>query len=205
MDEHRAAAAGDARPGVVVDLDDEIVELVGAPQPVAGLAGRAAGPAGCNGGRAGPRTSRRPAGCGRTGRWVAGRGARSARHHSRRSRNVPRGVPPSPSRLLARIPPRPSATGSASGPAISQPRVRCPGLSHATSRMGCFAWRLAFSHGLPRRLLFYPRMLYFAQSRRAMADRPWGTRNSMPNSRKILIVDDDTELRDRAGRAACAA
>ena len=39
MDEHRAAAAGDARPRVVVELDDEIVERVGARQPV----GRAAG------------------------------------------------------------------------------------------------------------------------------------------------------------------
>src|ERR1041384_2686021 len=25
--------------------------------------------------------------------------------------------------------------------------------------------------------------------------KPWGTRKTMPNSRKILIVDDDTELR----------
>ena len=38
MQKHRAAAAGDARGGVVVDLDDEIVEMVFAGQPVAGLA-----------------------------------------------------------------------------------------------------------------------------------------------------------------------
>ena len=37
MQKHRAAAAGDARAGVVIDLDDEIVEMIVAPQPVAAL------------------------------------------------------------------------------------------------------------------------------------------------------------------------
>jgi hypothetical protein len=37
MQKHRAAAAGDARPGVVIDLDDEIVEMIVAPEPVAAL------------------------------------------------------------------------------------------------------------------------------------------------------------------------
>src|SRR5260370_6879545 len=37
MQEHGAAAATDARRGVVVDLDDEIVEAILAGQPVAGL------------------------------------------------------------------------------------------------------------------------------------------------------------------------
>ena len=37
MQEHRAAAAGDARRGVVIDLDDEIVEMIIARQPVAAL------------------------------------------------------------------------------------------------------------------------------------------------------------------------
>ena len=36
MHEHGAAAAGDTRPGVVVELDDEVVETIGALQPVAG-------------------------------------------------------------------------------------------------------------------------------------------------------------------------
>src|SRR5258708_24837840 len=35
MQEYRAAAAGDARGSVVIDLDDEIVEVVVAPEPVA--------------------------------------------------------------------------------------------------------------------------------------------------------------------------
>lgn len=37
MDEHRAAAPGDARARVVIDLDNEIVEMIVAPEPVAGL------------------------------------------------------------------------------------------------------------------------------------------------------------------------
>ena len=40
MQEHGAAAPGDARRGIVVDLDDEVVEMILAPQPVAGLAAR---------------------------------------------------------------------------------------------------------------------------------------------------------------------
>src|SRR6202162_3370264 len=61
-----------------------------------------------------------------TGSRVAGRGWRPLRHHSRLSRKVPRGVAPSPSRLLALMPPRPSATGSASGPAVGPPRLGAP-------------------------------------------------------------------------------
>ncbi len=40
VNEHGAAAAGDARPGVMVDLDDDVVERVGAGEAVAGGAGR---------------------------------------------------------------------------------------------------------------------------------------------------------------------
>ena len=58
---------------------------------------------------------------------VRGWGSRSARHHRRTRRNEPRGVAPSPSRLLAAIPERPSATGIRSDPIASQPRVRAPG------------------------------------------------------------------------------
>ena len=38
----------------------------------------------------------------------------------------PRGVPPSPSRLLATIPARPSATGRVKDPALKMPRVLAP-------------------------------------------------------------------------------
>src|SRR5215470_16404988 len=69
-----------------------------------------------------------------TGKDVVGRGCLSARHHSRLSRKLPRGVPPSPSRLLALIPPRPSATGRVSRPAMSQPRLVSPGLRRTVIR-----------------------------------------------------------------------
>jgi len=49
-------------------------------------------------------------------------------------RKLPRGVAPSPSRLLALMPARPSATGNASGPAFSTPRERCAGLRRTASR-----------------------------------------------------------------------
>src|SRR5262245_26964762 len=103
------------------------------------------------------------------GREVTGRGCLSARHHNRESRNAPRGVPPSPSRLFALMPPRPNATGNASVPAVSQPRRGLPGLRRTVirdkDRFRKFDAMLVFV-GVPlntsSRLLFYPRMLYFA-------------------------------------------
>ena len=41
MDENGAAAAGHARPGIVVDFDDYVVEAVAAAEPVAWFIGRA--------------------------------------------------------------------------------------------------------------------------------------------------------------------
>jgi hypothetical protein len=41
MEEHGAASPGDAGPSVVIDLDDEIVETIIPPQPVAWFIGRA--------------------------------------------------------------------------------------------------------------------------------------------------------------------
>ena len=70
---HGAAAAGDARTGVVVDLDDEIVEVVVAHQPVAALA-RPAGPAVVMA-VAGSSHQASSGRIGRTGRKVRGRGA----------------------------------------------------------------------------------------------------------------------------------
>ena len=69
-----------------------------------------------------------------TGNDVVGRGCLSARHQSCLRRKLPRGVPPSPSRLLALMPPRPSATGNASIPAMSQPRLESPALRRTVMR-----------------------------------------------------------------------
>src|SRR5260370_25355633 len=41
MEKNRAAPSGDAGTGVVIDLDDEIVEAIVAPEPLARFAGRA--------------------------------------------------------------------------------------------------------------------------------------------------------------------
>lgn len=37
MKKHSAATTGDARPGVVIDLDDEIIEVIVTHQPVAAI------------------------------------------------------------------------------------------------------------------------------------------------------------------------
>src|SRR5580704_2464643 len=42
VDEHRASKPGDARPCIVIDLDDKIIEMIRAPQAIAGCVGRAA-------------------------------------------------------------------------------------------------------------------------------------------------------------------
>jgi len=120
-----------------------------------------------------------------TGREVTGRGCLSARHHNRERRNAPRGVPPSPSRLFALMPPRPSATGNASIPAVSQPRRESPGLRRTVirdkDRFRKFDVILAFAGvalNTSSRLLFYPRMLYFAtismSARTSFNGAPWG-------------------------------
>ena len=111
MQEYRAAAAGDARRGVVIDLDDEIIEVVVAPEPVAAADADPAASAGCNGGLRGLRTRRPRVRMARTGKKRARpRMAVGAPPQLPRPEDA-LGVPPSPSRLLARMPPRPSATG----------------------------------------------------------------------------------------------
>ena len=144
MDEHRAAAAGDARPGVVVELDDEVVEMVGAPQPVAGMARAAAGPAGCSGGRAGPRTSRRRAGCagpaaacaaaaaGRPATTAAAAGTRRAA-----CRRRPRACWPGCRR--GRAPPAAPAARPSASRGCGRPALHAPGWcsSDVILRMGC--------------------------------------------------------------------
>src|SRR4029453_16430734 len=42
MQEHRAPPAGNARPGIVIDLDDDVVQPVVPPEAVAWFIGRAA-------------------------------------------------------------------------------------------------------------------------------------------------------------------
>src|SRR3981081_2170581 len=120
MYEHRAAAAGHPRAGVVVDLDDEIVEVVLPPKPVAWFSGRAAKGAVITSvsGILAPGDIAGNASQGQQG--TRPRGAPPA-HQSGGSRNRPRGVAPSPSNLLARTPARPSTTGMARGPATRTP------------------------------------------------------------------------------------
>ena len=109
MNKYRAPTSGNTWTRIVIDLYDEIVEIVLAHQPSSGHIR-----------------------C--TGNDVVGRRCLSARHQSCLSRKLPRGVPPSPSRLLALMPPRPSATGNASIPAMSQPRLESPALRRTVMR-----------------------------------------------------------------------
>ena len=129
MQEHGAAAAGDARARVVIDLDDEIVEMILARQPVALVVARDADRlvvmpvvgvfAPGVGGRDGARWRDKCAGA------DAGRRATTAVADER----CRAASPPSPSRLLARMPPRPSATGMAKPGAVSQPFREFPAVA----------------------------------------------------------------------------
>jgi hypothetical protein len=110
----------------------------------------------------------------RIGSAVRGRGPRSGRHQSRNGWNRPAGVLPSPSRLLVRMPERPSVTGIALGPAINKPRLPWPGrrrtsiVAKVPPRLPCilrFPWPV--NPDINTRLLFYARMFYFAQRRRS--------------------------------------
>ena len=59
MDKHRAAPSGDARPHVVADFDNEIIEMIVAPEPVAGRIQPVSRYGDCSAGRPDPRTRRR--------------------------------------------------------------------------------------------------------------------------------------------------
>jgi hypothetical protein len=118
----------------------------------------------------------------RAGSEVGGRANRSARHHSRSARKCPRGVPPSPSRLFALTPPRPSATGRYQGPARIRPCEGRPGstLTRMVPRETCRMAHSAHKEGrFPRcRLRLYPRMFYFAPAEAAkfqVAAGSWGS------------------------------
>src|SRR5262249_1936796 len=137
----------------------------------------------------------------RAGNQVGGRLARSARHQRRSRRNRPRGVAPSPSNLLARMPVRPSTTGTARLPPSNTPRLRSPGRTRIRIRekgrrgmkSGCHSTSTGLVQGQSPLALLPPNALLRATS----AYRQGGSRAfEMTNTRKILIVDDDAELRD---------
>ena len=174
--EHGAAASGDPRPGVVIQFDDKIVEMIGALEPVAGLLRRQAGSAGCNGGRAGPRTSRRRPGCAApaAASLAAPRGRRATTAAAAGTcraacRRRPRACWPGCRRGRARPEgraARPAASRGCAGPALHAPRI----VLSVTLRMGCKALAL-----LARMLS--PNALLRAKPPGYGHITPWGTRN----------------------------
>ena len=148
----------------------------------------------------------------RTGRAVNGRGWRSARHHSRTRRKAPRGVAPSPSNLLALMPARPSATGSVSAPAVSQPCVGRPGRGRTKilARVRFFIrCRILTWPSLPARRLWPKYQFALALSALNALLRPhcrmWArpaAREGAPGSHVQQADHPDRRRRHRAARGA---
>ncbi len=192
MDEDGAAAAGNPGPRVMVDFDNEVVESVVAVQAVAWFIGRpresaviAAVSRVLAPGVAGPDAADRQRGL---RPWqTVGPPPQSHRIESARRRAAvafaligPDAAPAE--RHRHRVDPREQpALRSPAGPAADADEVkRSP--SHAVAAP------------IPNaRLLLYPYPVYFAPIGAAKPRRGIGR---MPNTRKILIVDDDPELRD---------
>ena len=106
---------------VMADDDDEVVKAVVAPQPLMTGGGRASAPAGCRRHRPDRRTSRRSGSIAGTGNAVCGTGSAGPGGTARVARETGRaGVAPSPSRLSARKPPRPSGAAARAGLATRQ-------------------------------------------------------------------------------------
>src|SRR6516164_8572122 len=134
----------------------------------------------------------------KAGSNVRGRGARSARHHRRKIRNRPCGVAPSPSRLLARMPVRPSTTRIARPPTNRIPCLPPGGRRRTrTSEKTNLCIGLRYMSGArPRwRRGRSPACSFSPQCSTALTSCTPGLQH-MSNTRKILIVDDDAELRD---------
>jgi len=183
VEKYGAAPSGDAGSPVVVNFNNEIIEVVGAAEPISWFSGRAP-----------ERSIVAP-----VGRVLAPcvQWTDAARRQPRQRPQLAIRPPPyserakaapSPSRLSARTPARPSATGMASGPANSQPCDRRPG------RERTWRDRSDVRRMLPRflcpaacpneffkcRLLFSRRMFYFARSsaakpRRLSRGALWGS------------------------------
>lgn len=121
----RRCRARNARARVVIDLHDEVIQVIFARQPVAWLAAdKAHRPVVVAGGRVFAPGIVRTDGSGRQ------QGFRpdmtiGPPPQLPRVKNAT-GVPPSPSRLFALIPPRPSATGIVHPSAVNQPRRGLP-------------------------------------------------------------------------------
>jgi DNA-binding response OmpR family regulator len=200
MHEYGAAASRNARAGVVIDLDDEVVEAVIAPQSIAWFIGRA------DEGPIVPAIDGIIAPCEPWG------------DAARRQQG------PRPQEAVGPPPQAEQAKAAARGPAVAfslvgadarspqddrhGERSRQQHAAGAIARPGAHPdqWKRQVSHRLStrkgvagrcpggkRRLLFYPRMFYFGHRSPAGDFRGTGR---MSNVRNILIVDDDAELRD---------
>src|SRR5690606_972316 len=129
---------------------------------------------------------------GRRGKSVAGRRRRSCRWKARRTTKAPIGVAPSPSRLIVRRPDRPKAHGNLSPPMLAHPRVELMDSARIWSSLpAVWGGILQGSRG------FTPDTVSSASPVIHSSQHPnIGERNRMSAARKILIVDDDEDLRE---------
>jgi DNA-binding response OmpR family regulator len=194
VNENRAAKAGDARAGIVVDLDNEIVEVVLAAEPVAWFIGRALkGVVIAAIGRVlAPGVVRRD---------PAGRKAGLRAFQAIGAPPQADGMESSNWRTVVAFALRGPDSAASEGDLQRFAARNEPALRPQT-RPGSNANRAErrSAHPVPapipnRRLLLYRAMFYFAPHWAAKPARLVAG-DIMPNTRTILIVDDDTELRE---------
>ena len=189
MDEDRAAAAGDPRPGIVVDLDNEVVEAIVTAQPVARFLGRARERA-----VIAPVVRVFAPGVMWADAADRQRGARAGQAVG--APPQPQGVKPSARRAAVAF----ALVGFDAGAAERDGQRQWAGEQQALrgpARPGADADRGKRSP--PQR--FWPDSqgplaLVSCRSSRARRRGKAATGVKLPNTRKILIVDDDAELRD---------